>query len=43
MMSSMLWALTIVMTFFLNPQAEASQGPGSTKKARYRCSQDVQR
>ena len=31
MMSSMLWALTIVMTFFLNPQAEASQGPGSTR------------
>lgn len=31
MMSSMLWALTIVMTFFLNTQAEASQGPGSTK------------
>ena len=31
MMSSMLWALTIVMTFFLNTQAEASQGPGSTR------------
>jgi hypothetical protein len=31
MMSSMLWGLTIVMTVFLNTQAEASQGPGSTK------------
>src|SRR5207302_9826251 len=31
MMSSMLWALTIVMTVFLNTQAEASPGPGSTR------------
>ncbi len=31
MVTSMLWALTIVMTFFLNTQVEASQGPGNTK------------
>ncbi len=31
MMSNLLWILTIGMTFFLNTQAEASQGPGNTK------------
>ena len=31
MISSMLWALTIVTTFFLSTPAEASQGPGNTK------------
>ena len=31
MMTSILWALTIGMTFILTPQVEASQGPGLTK------------
>ena len=30
MRSSLLWVLTIGMTFFLSTQAEASQGPGHT-------------
>jgi len=30
-MSSLLWVLTISLTFFLNTQVEASQGPGHTK------------
>ena len=31
MVTSMLWALTIGMTFILTPQVEASHGPGPTK------------
>src|SRR2546427_10046784 len=31
MVTSVLWALTIGMTFILTPQVEASQGPGATK------------
>src|SRR5207244_7212707 len=31
MVTSILWALTIGMTFILTPQVEASQGPGATK------------
>jgi hypothetical protein len=31
MMSSLLWVLTINLTFFLNTQVEASQGPGPTR------------
>ena len=30
MKSSLLWVLTIGVTFFLSTQAEASQGPGNT-------------
>src|SRR3989441_10873623 len=31
MVTSILWALTIGMTFLLTPQVEASQGPGASK------------
>ena len=31
MVTSILWALIIGMTFILTPQVEASQGPGATK------------